>query len=127
MIRYDRRWCPFDTSLQLHGGKMSFVKSGWDGYREGTYCYKMPVWLLESPEDCERLFLGAVGTSRIEQVDFYLLHSLNRDSWQCGAERAEFLEQAQSEGLIKYVGFSSMMSFPFRDCDIILGFLPNSV
>lgn len=123
MIRYaiDAGVNYLDTAYNYHGGKSEALvgRAVKDGYREKVHiATKMPVWLLESPEDCERLFREQLERLDIEQVDFYLLHSLNRDSWHKAVqnEALEFLEQAQSEGLIKYVGFSFHDELPvFRE------------
>lgn len=110
-----------DTAYNYHGGKSEeFVgKVIQDGYREKVHiATKLPVWAVNSTEDCERLFREQLERLGVEQVDFYLLHSLNRDSWQKAVkyEALEHLEKWQSEGLIKYVGFSFHDELPvFRE------------
>ncbi|NLL41767.1 MAG: aldo/keto reductase [Firmicutes bacterium] len=110
-----------DTAYNYHGGKSEeFVgKVIQDGYRDKVHiATKMPVWLLESPEDCARIFHEQLGRLGVDHVDFYLLHSLNRESWHRALdnEALEFLEAAQAEGLIKYVGFSFHDELPaFRE------------
>lgn len=100
-----------DTAYTYHGGKSEELVGRviQNGYREKVHiATKMPVWLLESPQDCERLFHEQLKRLGVERVDYYLLHSLGRDSWhkavQC--EALEFLETAHARGLIKNVGFS---------------------
>src|SRR5690554_5585816 len=100
-----------DTAYGYHGGKSESLvgKVVQDGYRERVYiATKLPVWLLESPEDCERLFNEQLERLGVEYVDFYLLHSLNRDNWHRAVhnEALEFLETMQAQGKIKHVGFS---------------------
>lgn len=54
----------------------------------------------------------------MECIDFYLLHALNRRSWQQALEHEalEFLEQMQMEGRIRYAGFSFHDDLPvFRE------------
>ena len=110
-----------DTAYNYHGGKSEeFVgKVIQDGYRDKVHiATKMPVWLLESPEDCARIFHEQLGRLGVDHVDFYLLHSLNRESWHRALdnEALEFVEAAQAEGLIKYVGFSFHDELPaFRE------------
>ena len=53
-----------DTAYNYHGGKSEeFVgKVIQDGYRDKVHiATKMPVWLLESPEDCARIFHERLG------------------------------------------------------------------
>lgn len=110
-----------DTAYNYHNGASEVLvgKVIQDGYREKVHvATKMPVWLLESPADCERLFQEQLQRLGVEQVDFYLLHSLNSDSWHKAVqhEALEFLEKAQAEGLIKHVGFSFHDELPvFRE------------
>ena len=113
MVRYaiDSGVNYLDTAYTYHGGKSEeFVgKVIQNGYGEKVHiATKMPVWLLESPRDCERLFNEQLKRLGVERVDYYLLHALGRDSWhkavQC--EALEFLENAHSKGLIGNAGFS---------------------
>jgi hypothetical protein len=100
-----------DTAYNYHGGKSEVLvgKAIQGGYRDRVHiATKMPVWALESPEDCERIFHEQLERLGVQKVDFYLLHSLSQDSWHKAVEYEvlEFLEKVQSEGLIRYVGFS---------------------
>lgn len=110
-----------DTAYNYHGGKSEVVvgKAIQNGYGDQVHiATKMPVWALESPEDCERIFYEQLERLGVKQVDFYLLHSLNRDYWNKAVhhEVLEFLEKVQSEGLIKHVGFSFHDELPvFRE------------
>jgi len=110
-----------DTAYNYHGGKSEeFVgKVIQDGYRDKVHiATKMPVWALESPEDCERIFHEQLGRSGVDRVDFYLLHSLNKDYWNkvVQFEVLEFLEKAQAQGFIKHLGFSFHDELPiFRE------------
>jgi len=47
---------------------------------------KLPVWLVKEPQDCARLFNEQLERLGVEMVDFYLLHALNRNSWQQALE-----------------------------------------
>ncbi len=110
-----------DTAYSYHGGKSEELvgKVIQDGYREKVHiATKMPVWLLESPGDCERYFQEQLERLGVDQVDFYLLHSLYKDGWNKAieCEALEFLEKAQAEGSIKHVGFSFHDELPvFRE------------
>lgn len=123
MIRYaiDHGVNYLDTAYGYHGGQSEVLvgKAVQDGYRAKVHiATKLPVWLVESPQDCERLFNEQLERLGVKQVDFYLLHSLNRDYWHRAVqnEALEFLEKAQTEGRIKYVGFSFHDELPvFRE------------
>ena len=110
-----------DTAYNYHGGKSeAFVgRVVQDGYREKVHiATKLPVWAVNSVEDCERLFREQLDRLGVEQVDFYLLHSLNKESWEKAVqyEALEHLEKWQAEGFIKYVGFSFHDELPvFRE------------
>jgi predicted aldo/keto reductase-like oxidoreductase len=123
MIRYavDHGVNYLDTAYGYHGGKSEGLvgKAIKDGYREKVnIATKLPVWLVKQPEDCSRLFNEQLERLGVETVDFYLLHALNRGSWQQALENEalEFLEQMQAEGRIRYVGFSFHDDLPvFRE------------
>lgn len=113
MIRYaiDHGVDYLDTAYGYHGGKSEALvgKAVQNGYRgKVKIATKLPIWLLESPGDCERLFHEQLQRLGVDYVDFYLLHALNLDYWHRSVryEALEFLERAQSEGLIRHVGFS---------------------
>lgn len=113
LIRYaiDHGVDYLDTAYGYHGGKSESLvgKAIKDGYRERVkIATKLPVWLVNAPEDCERLFNEQLERLGVEYVDYYLLHALNRNSWQQSIEHEalEFLEKAQAEGKIRHVGFS---------------------
>ncbi len=53
-----------------------------DGYRDRVFIAdKLPVWALKSAEDCRRIFQEQLERLGVEQIDFYLLHTLNREFW----------------------------------------------
>ncbi len=100
-----------DTAYNYHRGQSEVVlgRALRDGYRNKVFIAdKLPVWMLESPKDCERIFQEQLGRLGVDQIDFYLLHTLNREFWhQAKKHKAlEFLEIARERGLIKHVGFS---------------------
>lgn len=110
-----------DTAYNYHNGQSEVIvgKALQDGYGEKVHiATKLPVWKVESPQDCFRIFEEQLERLGVDQVDFYLLHSLNRDLWERALENEalEFLEQMQQEGKIKHVGFSFHDELPvFRE------------
>lgn len=69
---------------------------------------KLPVWLVEKPEDAPRIFEEQLSRLQMDYVDFYLLHALNKKSWEKVKEfkLIEFCEELRRQGKIKYLGFS---------------------
>lgn len=119
MVRYaiDNGVNYLDTAYPYHGNGMGgsgasepFVaKVIKDGYREKVkIATKLPVWLIETREDMDKYLNEQLERLEIEAIDFYLLHSLNKKSWEklksLGVD--EFLDSAIEDGRIKHAGFS---------------------
>ncbi len=113
MIRYaiDHGVNYVDSAYGYHGGQSEILvgKALKNGYRDKTYlATKLPVWLVNKKEDMDRLLKEQLKKLDTDHIDFYLLHSLNKDSWRkiynLGA--LEWGEKMKKEGLIKYFGFS---------------------
>nr|WP_300003601.1 aldo/keto reductase [Tissierella sp.] len=119
MVRYaiDNGVNYLDTAYPYHGSGMGgggasepFVaKVIKDGYREKVkIATKLPSWLIETREDMDKYLDEQLERLDIETIDFYLLHSLNKESWEnlkkLGVD--EFLDSAIADGRIKHVGFS---------------------
>lgn len=101
-----------DTAFGYHKGKSEVVvgKALKDGYREKVYLAdKMPVWMVEKPEDFDRLFQTQLDRLETDHIDFYLLHSLGRDTFHNKVEKFGLMEkmrQLKKSGKVKYIGFS---------------------
>lgn len=119
MVRYaiDQGVNYLDTAYPYHGtgmggGGMSepFVaKIIKDGYRKKVkIATKLPVWLIETREDMDKYLNEQLERLEIETIDFYLLHSLNKNVWEklklLGVD--DFLDKAIEDGRIKHAGFS---------------------
>jgi predicted aldo/keto reductase-like oxidoreductase len=69
---------------------------------------KLPVWLVEKPEDAQRIFQTQLERTGVQWFDRYLLHALNQER----LERLEvnglwdFARSLKAQGLIKSYGFS---------------------
>ncbi|HMK54995.1 MAG TPA: aldo/keto reductase [Methanobacteriaceae archaeon] len=108
-----------DTAYPYHGvnisgGGQSEVFLGEylqeNNRREDVYlATKLPTWLLEEPEDMERLLNEQLKRLKTDQIDFYLLHSVKEKNWFYLEDLGvlEFLDSAVADGRIKYTGFST--------------------
>lgn len=119
MLRYaiDNGVNYIDTAYPYHGDGMSnagesepFVgKVLKDGYREKVkLATKLPSWLIETREDMDKYLNEQLERLETQNIDFYLVHSLNKQRWEnlkkLGID--EFLNSAIADGRIKYAGFS---------------------
>lgn len=80
-----------------------------DGYRDKIYlATKCPVWLIEKDTDFDRILNEQLKRLKTEQIDFYLLHSLNKNNWERVKKFGllEKMKEAREQGKICYLGFS---------------------
>jgi uncharacterized protein len=119
LIRYaiDEGVNYIDTAYPYHGTGMGsggqsepFVgRVLKDGYREKVkIATKLPSWLIKTRADMDRILNEQLQRLQTDYIDFYLVHALNSTSWKKLKELGigEFLDQAISDGRIKYAGFS---------------------
>ena len=100
-----------DTAYPYHNGASEpFVGRVLNEYERSSYylATKLPMWLVNSVEDAKRLFEEQLERLDKTYIDFYLLHALNKGTWQKVLDYGiiEYCEQLQREGKIKYLGFS---------------------
>lgn len=100
-----------DTAYPYHQGKSEIlvgkVLKKYD--RNSFYlATKLPVWLVNTPEDADRIFEEQLRKLQTEYIDFYLMHAMNGERWEkmkkAGCIRR--LLELKKEGKIKYLGFS---------------------
>ncbi len=114
MIRYaiDQGVNYVDTAYIYHGGFSEILtgKALKDGYREKVkLATKSPTWLIKKPEDFDRILDEQLEKLQTDSIDFYLLHSLSRDSWNNVILKHDIIQRAEAAkaaGKIKYLGFS---------------------
>ncbi len=100
-----------DTAYPYHDGKSeSFLGRALACYDRDSYylATKMPLWLVASLSDAERIFQEQLSKLRTDHVDFYLLHAVDRGRWEKVKRLGllEFCERLKAEGKIRYLGFS---------------------
>ncbi len=79
---------------------------------------KLPCWEVEEKGDFDRLLNEQLKRLQTEQIDFYLLHALNKKSWDKmqSLDVLPWLERAQDSGRIAHIGFSFHDDYPvFKD------------
>lgn len=85
-----------------------------DGYRDKIYlATKMPVWMLNNESDFDRILNEQLKKLQTDQIDFYLLHSLNKENWEIVKKfnLLQKMKDARDAGKICFIGFSFHDSF----------------
>jgi uncharacterized protein len=113
MLRYaiDHGVNYIDTAYPYHNGESEpFVgRALQGGYREKVFlATKLPSWLIKSREDMDRYLNEQLSRLQTDHIDFYLIHGLMRPFWEKlrPLQVDEFLDNAISDGRIRYAGFS---------------------
>ncbi|MBR4517501.1 MAG: aldo/keto reductase [Victivallales bacterium] len=101
----------FDTAYMYHGGESErFVGNVLTKYpRESYYLTsKMPIAMMNSADDNERIFKEQLERTKAGYFDFYFLHWLNAAHWEKAQSfgTLEFMKRMQAEGRIRRLGFS---------------------
>ena len=101
----------FDTAYVYHEGNSElFTGRILDKYDRSTYylATKLPIWAVESVADAERIFREQLKKLHKDYIDFYLLHSFNRETFDKMVRLGilEYMDRLKTEGKIKYLGFS---------------------
>lgn len=113
MIRYaiDSGVNYIDTAYPYHKKQSEILvgKALKDGYRERVkLATKLPCWLVKNYEDFNKYLNEQLEKLQTDYIDMYLLHALDRESWERmkALNVFKFLEEAVNSGKIKHPGFS---------------------
>ena len=101
----------FDTAMVYHKGESEKIfGKAFEPYQRDSYLIadKMSIWLCSDEEDMKARFYNQLKTLKTDYIDFYLVHSLNRNHYKKVKDLhcVEFLQQMKQEGKIKHLGFS---------------------
>jgi hypothetical protein len=101
-----------DTAYPYHGGQSEIVvgKALRDGYRQRVkLATKLPTWLVNAPDDFDRILDEQLKKLQTASIDFYLFHALNKENWNNVVLRHNLLAKAEAalaDGRIRHIGFS---------------------
>jgi hypothetical protein len=107
-----------DTAYPYHGGASELVvgKALRDGYRDKVrLATKLPVWMVNSAADFDRLLDEQLTKLQTSHIDSYLLHALGKTRWRETVLKHDLLgraEAALADGRIKSLGFSFHDEYP---------------
>ena len=101
----------YDTAYPYHNGDSEpFVGRVLGKYDRSSYylATKLPMWKVESRAHAREIFEEQLKRLDKEYVDFYLLHSLGKSSFERVKELdiISLCEELRAEGKIRYLGFS---------------------
>lgn len=107
----------FDTSFVYHNGESEKVfAEALTVFDRSTYYIadKMSIWACADEEDMKKRFYRQMETLKTDYIDFYLVHSLNRNHYAKVKELhcIEFLQEMKRQGKIKHLGFSFHDTLP---------------
>jgi len=107
----------FDTAYVYHDGDSEpFVGRVLNQYERSSYylATKLPCWEVKTIEDAHRLFESQISRLDKEYIDFFLLHSLGKESWARMVKLGviEYCEELKAQGRIRNFGFSFHDEYP---------------
>lgn len=101
----------YDTAYPYHNGESELVVGKMlkryprDSYYIAT---KLPMYMITSLEQAKEIFEEQRKKLQMECIDFYLLHTLNKNSFDLAVREGiiDYCEQLKKEGKIRFLGFS---------------------
>jgi len=100
-----------DTAYPYHRGESELVvgRALQGGYREKVkLATKMPTWAVEEASDFDKFLNEQLEKLQVDQIDYYLLHTLDRDKWVKvrDLDVLDWGEKAVKDGRIGALAFS---------------------
>ncbi len=100
-----------DSAPPYHGGESEVVlgKALQDGYRDKVkVATKLTPFMLQKPEDMEKMLDLSLKKLQTDHIDYYLLHGLEAGFWRKMQDfgAIKFLEKAKAQGKIVNMCFS---------------------
>lgn len=100
-----------DTAYTYHGGESELFVGEYLKDKDRSKIFlatKLPSWLIHKREDMDHYLNDQLKKLQTDHIDYYLLHSLNKDYWKTYKENGvfEFIEKAKAKGKIGEIGFS---------------------
>ena len=100
----------FDTAYVYPGSEEAFHAAIGSRHKREEYLLadKLPVWALESAEDCEKVFATSLARCGVDYFDYYMVHSITDDKLDKIKEYKmfDFCRRKKAEGKVKRIGFS---------------------
>ena len=102
----------FDTAAPYHNGmsENAFKEAVAERYPRDSYTItdKLSLFMINSAEEIPSFFERQLTNLGVDYLDYYLLHSLNRNTFEKAEKFGafEFAFRKKNEGKIKHVGFS---------------------
>lgn len=127
-----------DTAYPYHNGDSEpFLGRALKKHDRSSFflATKLPVWLVKSVEDAERIFAEQLSRLQTDYVDFYLLHAMDKERWDKmqALGVVDFCRRLKEQGKIRYLGFSFHDSYevfeeilkaqPWDFCQIQLNYM----
>jgi len=100
-----------DTAYPYHNGESEpFVGRVLQKYDRSSFylATKLPVWKVDSAKDTIQVFEEQLARLRVDYIDFYLLHALDKNRWDKVLKNGilSMCEELKKKGKIRYLGFS---------------------
>ena len=101
----------YDTAYGYHGGESERVTGRMlKRYPRQSFfvATKLPMYMIHSLEQAKKIFEEQREKLQMDYFDFYMLHALNRETFDRAVDLGivEYCEQLQRDGKIRFFGFS---------------------
>lgn len=100
-----------DTAYPYHDGASEpLVGRVLEKYDRDSYylATKLPLWLVNSLDDVDRIFQEQLERLHTDHIDFYLMHAMGKDRFEAMKKIGciKRLEELKEAGKIRFLGFS---------------------